>query len=119
VIVFDKPIRRDFRGQSRLTSHLCSTLPGAEGTYELIEFACGKLGMHSAWLQEPAGRPEHVHFDLIGERAIIAAEMAGAKLVTMREIAAIWNAKREGREHALPRTLPTLPQAGESADADD
>lgn len=74
-------------GQS---SHLVSDLPGEAGTTELLAFA-KRIGMRAEWLQKAGTR--HEHFDVFEgryERAIAA----GARVVTRRELVAIFAKKR-------------------------
>ncbi len=48
MIVFDTPRPMRFR-HFRTTSHCASTLPGEEGTAELLAFG-RRIGMREAWL---------------------------------------------------------------------
>lgn len=70
----DTPRRDTFRGRKILTAHLVSTLPGEEGTAELLAFGA-RLGLKAAWLQH-RGQPRE-HFDLMNGRCQ-AAQDAGA-----------------------------------------
>lgn len=62
--------------------HMQSTLPGSEGTAELVTFA-RRIGLRPEWIQH-AGRPTE-HFDLTaGKRA--AAVRAGAREIDSADL---------------------------------
>lgn len=73
--------------------HLCSDLPGTEGSAELAAFAA-RIGMRAEWLQK-AGT-HHEHYDVFGKRRD-AAVAAGAREVNRNEIVAIWRGKRAAK----------------------
>jgi hypothetical protein len=87
----DPPRKDTFRKREITTSHLVSTLHGAEGTAELVAFA-RSLGMRESWIQHP-GEPKE-HFDLMGGRCQAAID-AGAH-VSRNLVGATIGAKRSG-----------------------
>jgi hypothetical protein len=93
MIVYDTPRRTTYR-HFRSTAHCGSTLPGAEGTAELLAFG-RQIGLREAWLQRRGDAAEH--FDLFDGR-IAAATEAGAEQITPREfIARVVQPKRAPR----------------------
>lgn len=87
MIVMDSPRYAVFRGTNITTAHCLSTLPGKEGTNELLTFGAS-IGMRATWLQYPGTYREH--FDLMGWkcRAAIkagAVEDGDLLAVTLRE----------------------------------
>lgn len=81
MILFDRP--RPIRFHNfRETAHCVSTLPGEEGSRELVEFG-HRIGMRPEWLHH-RGVPGREHFDLFDE-AIDRARNEGAKEVGRRE----------------------------------
>lgn len=94
MIVYDRPRPCNFRGFER-TAHMASTLPGADGTAELIAFA-RRIGLRAQWIQNKGGPREH--FDLF-DGAIERADKAGAVEVAPREfITRVVRAKRSLRQ---------------------
>jgi len=71
--------------------HLMSTLLGAAGTAELVDFAA-RIGMRPGWIQHPGTHREH--FDLMGVGRIEAARLAGVEQVDRREFVARLHARR-------------------------
>lgn len=93
MLVMDTPRLDTFRGRRILTAHLASTLPGAEGTAELLAFGA-RLGLKAVWLQN-RGEPKE-HFDLMGDRCQ-AAQDAGA-VVDKHLLVQTIKAKREAAQ---------------------
>jgi hypothetical protein len=91
----DVPRIDKFQGRDILTAHLVSTLPGAEGTEELVAFALS-IGMRRSWIQYEGTHREH--FDLMGVKC---AEAARAGAVTGR-VGHVLVAKRDGRCYTPP-----------------
>lgn len=90
-VIFDRPLRRQFRGRIVFTSHLVSDRVGVEGARELLAVA-KRLGLRSAWLQHRDTPYEH--FDLIGaERIDRARRLPGLREVDPRELIPIFRAK--------------------------
>lgn len=81
MIVHDTPRSTTFRFFTR-TSHCSSTLPGDEGTAELLAFG-RRIGLREAWLQNRGTETEH--FDLF-DGAIDRAVRAGSREITGREL---------------------------------
>jgi hypothetical protein len=92
MIVMDPPRFDTFRGKRITTAHLVSTLPGAEGTAELVAFA-KSIGMLERWIQY-RGEPKE-HFDLMGNRCERAVKLGA--VVSRLLVGATIRAKREGR----------------------
>lgn len=69
---------------------MISTLPGPEGTRELLDFAV-LIGLRPSWLQNPGTCREH--FDLVQSRHRRALQL-GARLVTTKELVEAELAKR-------------------------
>lgn len=82
MIVYDTPRMVEFRGRSRRSAHLMSTLLGDEGTRELDAFATS-IGMKVAWRQR-TGEPSE-HYDLFDSK-IDQAFTAGATCVDPRTL---------------------------------
>lgn len=80
MIVFDTP-RPTGSGRFRRTAHMASTLPGEEGTQELLEFG-RKIGLKPQWLQHKGEDKEH--FDLFDGK-IAHAKGRGAKELPPRD----------------------------------
>lgn len=80
MIVHDTPRPVSFR-HFRRSSHCASTLPGAEGTAELLTFGA-RIGMREAWLQH-RGTPRE-HFDLF-DGVIARAVRAGSTEISPRD----------------------------------
>lgn len=76
------------------SAHMISDLPGEDGTKELVAFARG-IGLRAEWLQKPGTR--HEHFDVFEGRYQRALD-AGARVVTRRELVAIFRAKQAHAE---------------------
>lgn len=90
-IVMDAPRKTQLNGREVLTAHLISTLTGAEGTAELLDFG-KRIGLSPTWLQH-RGTPKE-HFDLIGGRCQTAMN-AGAvvdRRLLAQKIGAKWDA---------------------------
>lgn len=85
-------------------SHLLSSLPGEEGTAELLAFA-GRMGIERRWLQNPGRHTEH--FDLPEPRRLQALELGAVPIAYGREVAALLRCKSagEGFDLAAWRTL--------------
>ena len=88
MIITDPAI--DYHGKFKQCSHMCSDLPGIEGSRELMAFA-RKIGMRPEWIQKPG--THHEHFDIFGDRRKRALA-AGCVEVDRRRIVAVWRAKR-------------------------
>jgi hypothetical protein len=73
------------------SAHMLSTLPGAEGTRELLAFA-RQLKLKRQWLQSGGTAAEH--FDPTRRRHEEALRL-GAKLVTSRDLVRFIRAKRQ------------------------
>ena len=92
MIVMDPPRQDTFRGRTITTAHLLSTLPGDEGTAELVAFAT-RIGLQERWIQH-RGEPRE-HFDLMGARcdaairagATVDRRLLGLTLIQKREAA--------------------------------
>jgi hypothetical protein len=70
--------------------HLVSDVPGEEGERELHTFARG-LRLRKAWFQR---HPVHPHYDLTTARAARRARDAGAKPISVREVASMFLKRR-------------------------
>ncbi len=79
---------------------MISTLPGKEGSAELVAFV-EKIGLKRKWIQKPGSHREH--FDL-NERAHNDALEAGAMQVDWRILVRAIRAKKEGQ------SFPVLPE---------
>ena len=99
MIMMDTPRVDMFKGRPILTAHLLSTLPGPEGTAELVEFALS-LGLKREWIQFEGTYREH--FDLMGVRCA-EAQRAG---VQVAKIGHVLVAKREGRGYTPAGPTP-------------
>jgi hypothetical protein len=95
VILIDRPQRYTHGvGRGRSWSHLISTLPGMDGTRELVAFAA-RCGLAPRWRQHK-GQPTE-HYDVTGvcrERAL----HLGAKEVDRKEFVEAIRAKRQLRD---------------------
>lgn len=98
MLVFDRPRPVKFR-RFTTTAHLGSTLPGAQGTEELVKFG-RSIGLSAGWLQHP-GEPQE-HFDLF-DGAIDRARDAGAQEITPREFV---------HQVVIPKRAATLARGG-------
>lgn len=91
-IIHDPPFAWDkARGES---CHLISTLPGTEGTAELLAFGA-QIGIPDIAIQYEGSHREH--FDLFGPR-IAEADKAGAAQVSYGDLARAIRAKRLAAE---------------------
>lgn len=77
--------------RNTLASHMISSLPGPDGTKELLVFA-SRLGLRPSWLQHPGTYREH--FDLVKSRYRRALQL-GARLVTTGELVEAELAKKQ------------------------
>lgn len=80
-----------------LCAHMISTLPGAEGTAELLAFAA-RLGLKAAWLQK-RGQPDE-HFDVM-RGAIERAKAAGVPVLD--RLAFVNHIRTKRGQEPLPR----------------
>lgn len=93
-ILIDTPRAHVFRGRTISSSHMCSDLPGAAGTAELLAFA-RRIGSKAEWIQERGSWNEH--FDVMNAR-YGRAIAAGAAAVRPRELVAAMRDKRNGAQ---------------------
>ncbi len=99
MILIHPPSSTTFRG-FRTHTHMASTLPGEEGTAELLVFG-KRIGLKAAWLQY-RGTPKE-HFDVF-DGAIDRALAAGALEVHAHEFV---------RRTVVAKRAPiTLPEGG-------
>lgn len=96
MILIDTPSRHVFRGRIISSSHMCSDLPGPEGTAELLAFA-RRIGSKAEWLQNEGAWNEH--FDVMNARYRTAIA-AGARAVRPRDIVAAMRAKEPKQDVA-------------------
>lgn len=107
MILVDRPKRWSHGvGRGRYWSHLISTLPGMEGTTELVAFAA-RCGLAPRWRQHK-GQPTE-HYDVTGHCRALAL-LHGAKEVDRKEFVEAIRAKRRAKHAAaVPRPPDTAP----------
>lgn len=110
MIVVDPPQRYQkaglLRGRPFTSSHMISTLAGAEGRRELVAFG-RRIGMREAWLQKPGTYLEH--FDVMNSRYQDAIR-EGALAVGLAKTGQLMVAKR--RIELVGRVLAACAAAG-------